>query len=82
MDRKHPSPPPPPHHDNHGGKEVSTYLEPPKVSAKLSFYSEEHSNKLATVPNATTAQQAAARRVVFKEPDADLLASIVFGDDE
>lgn len=60
---------------------MSLYTEPPKVSATLSFYSEEHSNKLWATPNASPAQKAAARRVVFLQPDADTLAPMIFGDD-
>jgi len=61
---------------------MSAYTEPPKVSQKLSFYSEEHATKIASIPNATQQQHAAARRVLFLEPDADLLAPMIFGDDE
>ena len=61
---------------------MTAYTEPPKVAATLSFYSEEHSNKLWNTPNASVEQRAAARRVLFLQPDAEFLAPIIFGDDQ
>lgn len=53
--------------------------EPPKVAAKMSFYSEESAAAIARIPNATSAMIAAAKRVLALQPDGAQLHRVLFG---
>jgi hypothetical protein len=60
--------------------DYSHYTEPPKLASKMSFYSEESAAAVNRIPNATPRMLAAARRVIAKLPDADVLGAMIFGD--
>lgn len=54
--------------------------EPAKPAAKQSFYSEEHSQRLNYIRVPNTAEVKAAKDLVFRQPDADLLGLMIFGE--
>lgn len=58
---------------------MSIYSEPPKRSAGMSFYS-GMAEKVFNQPPPTPEQVEAAKDVVFREPDADALGTMIFGE--
>lgn len=58
----------------------TAYTEPPKVAAKMSFHSEAAAARMNSVHPPTQAQIEAAKRVVFREPDADVLGMMIFNE--
>lgn len=58
---------------------MSAYTEPPKVSQDLSFFSGT-AQKVFNMPPPTPEQVEAAKDIVFREPDADALGLMIFGE--
>jgi hypothetical protein len=58
---------------------MTAYSEPNKIAAGMSFYSGD-AQKVFNMPPPTPEQVEAAKNVVFREPDADALGMIIFGE--
>ena len=58
---------------------MNTYVEPNKIAAGMSFYSGQ-AQKVFNMPPPTPEQVEAAKNVVFREPDADELGLMIFGE--
>ena len=59
---------------------MSHPVERAKQPAKMSFWSEDHAAKLESIPAPGPRAIAAARRLISRQPDADLLEAILIGD--
>lgn len=59
---------------------MSTVTEPSKHPVKMSFYSEEHSTRLNTVRIPADTEIEAAKRLVFRQHDANVLGLMIFGE--